>query len=105
MTTSASDLRYGRQGGRLTDLPTDRAAWHSGMPCKPEPTEPDELRPHLRGLHGVPAEVLDRHTPREWASWHGAEHRTRHPKAREPMHAGHLRHTHPPYLPAKAARS
>lgn len=67
-----------------------------------EQPAPADLRAHLIDHHAMPAEVLDASDPDDWPSWHAAEHSTRHPAKREPMHSGHLRHTHPDHLPEDA---
>lgn len=64
--------------------------------------EPADLHAHLLTAHAMPAAVLAAHEPAEWKTWHLAEHRTRHPKKGAALHAGHLRHTHPQWLPKSA---
>lgn len=49
---------------------------------------------HLRGEHDWPRGVLDGARVKGWQAWHRGEHKARKPHAKQPMHAGHLGHTH-----------
>lgn len=72
--------------------------WWTQVDVLPQPA-PADLRSHLIDHHAMPAAVLDAHDSDDLPGWHRAEHATRHPAQREPMHSGHLRHTHPDRLP------
>lgn len=75
--------------------------WHELTPCTPEPVGAEELEAHLVGVHGFPPGVLSGEDPADWAVWHSGEHSTRHPASDEPVHIGHLGHTHPRWVPKK----
>ena len=78
-----------RRGGRMA-APLRKTVTVDTVPA----VDDDELHDHLADAHAFPDEVLDAHDSDAWAVWHDGEHATRHPRAREPMHAGHLRHKH-----------
>ena len=61
----------------------------------PRATSNEMLFKHLHEVHEMPTDVLNNHEPNEHEMWHEAEHKTREAVKGEPLHAGHLRHTHP----------
>lgn len=80
--------------------------WWQDLPVMDEPSTLDALVNHLAEHHApFPVAPGDAWRDLEYlALVHRGEHNGRHPAKGEHTHSGHLRHTHPAWLPKSATK-